>query len=224
LDKIPLQDLPSPIFFGPQNSFAATPIMPEPASTAVISTVASTVASSLSLARLISDIKNTPADVKTCFDLTHRIEADLQTLVNLRARHEKYLLTVPGTLKRLDDIVYATKDGILNVCRLLEGCREEVYEGNTIPLGRKMKWVLGDSVAFSRRTANLQQQHAAINVEIMSLRQIDMLKPLERIATTTFENVELLSMERKGAKKRDSSQSRKDKGKYCDFLAFQQVS
>jgi hypothetical protein len=30
-------------------------------------------------------------------------------------------------------------------------------------------------------------------------------------------------MERKGAKKRDSSQSRKDKGKYCDFLAFQQI-
>jgi hypothetical protein len=104
LDKIPLQDLPSPIFFGPQNSFAATPIMPEPASTAVISTVASTVASFLSLARLIPDIKNTPADVKTCFDLTHRIEADLQTLVNLRARHEKYLLTVPETLKRLDDM------------------------------------------------------------------------------------------------------------------------
>jgi hypothetical protein len=156
LDKIPLQDPPSPKFFGPQNSFAATPIMPEPASTAVISTVASNVASSFSLATLISDIKNTPADLKTYFDLTHRIEADLQTLVNFRARHEKYLLTVPETLKRLDDIVYATKDGILNVCRLLEVCREEVYEGNTIPLGSEMKWVLGDSVAFARRTANLQ--------------------------------------------------------------------
>jgi hypothetical protein len=138
----------------------------------------------------------------------------LQTLTNLRARHEKYLLTVPETLKRLDDIIYATKDSILDVCRLLEGCREEVYEGNTIPLGSKMKWVLGDSVAFTRRTANLQQQHAAINVEIMSLRQIDMLKPLERIATTTFENLELLSMERKGPKKRDSTQSKRDKGKY----------
>lgn len=66
-----------------------------------------------------------------------------------------------------------------------------------------MKWVLGDSVAFARRTANLQQQHAALNVEIVSLRQIDMLKPLERIATTTFENVELLSMERKKTQKRD---------------------
>jgi hypothetical protein len=111
----------------------------------------------------------------------------------------------------------------LDLCRLLEGCREEVYEGNAIPLASKMKWVLGDSVAFARRTANLQQQHAAINVEIMSLRQIDMLKPLERIATTTFENLELLSMERKGAKKRDSTQSKKDKGKHREFPAFKQV-
>jgi hypothetical protein len=178
--------------------------MPEPATTAIISTVASTVTSSLTLARFIADIKNTPTDVKTCFDLTHRIEDDLQTLINLRTRHEKYLLTVPDTLKRLDGIIYATKESILDVCRLLEGCRKEVYEGNTIPLGSKMKWVLGDNVAFTRRTANLQQQHAALNVEIVNLRQIDMLQPLQRIATTTFENVELLSMERKKAQKRDS--------------------
>jgi hypothetical protein len=100
--------------------------MPQPASTAAVSTVTSTVASSFSLARLISDIKNTPTDVKTCFNLTHRIEADLQTLVNLRARYERYPLTVPETPKRLDDIVYATKDGIMNVSRLLEGYREDV--------------------------------------------------------------------------------------------------
>lgn len=66
-----------------------------------------------------------------------------------------------------------------------------------------MKWVLGDNRAFERRTANLQLQHAALNVEILSLRQIDMLKPLEKIATTTFENVELLSMERRKGQKRD---------------------
>jgi len=178
--------------------------MPEPTAAAIISTVASTISSSLTIARFITDIKNTPTDVKTCFDLTHRIEEDVQTLLNLRARHEKYLLTVPDTLKRLDRIIYATRDSILDVCRLLEGCRKEVYEGNSIPLGSKMKWVLGDSVAFGRRTANLQQQHAALNVEIVGLRQIDMLKPLERIATTTFENLELLSMERKKGQKKDS--------------------
>jgi hypothetical protein len=120
-------------------------------------------------------------------------------------------LTVPDTLKRLDRIIHATKESILDVCRLLEGCRKEVYEGNTIPLGSKMKWVLGDSVAFARRTSNLQQQHAALNVEIVNLSHMDMLKPLERIATTTFENVELLSMERKKTQKRDS---RLDKGEF----------
>jgi hypothetical protein len=189
--------------------------MPEPATTtAIVSTVASTINSSLNIARFISDIKNTPTDVKTCFDLTRRIEEDLSTLINLRPRHEKYLLTVPETLKRIDRIIHGTKEGILDVCRLLEGCREEVYEGHTIPLSRKMKWVLGDSVAFSRRTTNLQQQHAAVNVEILSLRQMDMLKPLERIATTTFENLELLGMERKktagGTQK--TKESRLDKG------------
>src|SRR5450432_2570600 len=137
--------------------------MPEPATTtAIVSTVASTINSSLNIARFISDIKNTPTDVKTCFDLTRRIEEDLSTLINLRSRHEKYLLTVPDTLKRIDRIIHCTREGILDVCRLLEGCREEVYEGHMIPLSRKMKWVLGDSVAFSRRTTNLQQQHAAV--------------------------------------------------------------
>jgi hypothetical protein len=50
-----------------------------------------------------------------------------------------------------------------------------------------------------------------------------MRKPLKLIATTIFENMELLSMERKGAKKRDSPQSRKVKGKYCEFMVSQPV-
>ena len=178
--------------------------MPEPIT--IVSTVTSTVSSSLTIAKFIKDIKNTPTDVKTCFDLTQRVKDDVQTLISLRARHEKYLLTVPDTLKHLDRIICDTNDSILDVCSLLEGCRKEVYEDNMIPFGRKVKWVLGDSAAFARRTANLQQQHATLNREILGLRQIDILKPLERLATTTFENVELLSMERK------KTQSRLDKG------------
>lgn len=49
---------------------------------------------------------------------------------------------------------------------LLEGCRREVYKDGKIPFSNKMRWVLGDSSAFIRRTANLQQQNAALNVEI----------------------------------------------------------
>jgi hypothetical protein len=97
---------------------------------------------------------------------------------------------------------------------------EKMYEGNALPLGSKMNWISGDSVAFARRTANLLQQLAAINAEIMSLRQINMLQLLERLATTTFENVELLGMDRKGAKKRDSPQGRKDEANYGEFMCF----
>jgi hypothetical protein len=173
--------------------------MPDP--TGIVPPVAAAITASLTIATFIKDIKNTPADVKACFDLTSRVDEDLQYLISLRKTHEKYLSTVSDTANRQDRMIHATGKSILDICRLLEGCRKELYEGNTIPLSSRMKWVLGDSGAFLRRTSNLQQQHAAINAEIAYLRQLDMLKPLEMIATTTFENLELLSM---GRKKRGS--------------------
>jgi hypothetical protein len=165
--------------------------------TSLVSNVTSSISSSLTIAKFVSDLKNTPTDVKTCFDLTARIDTDLQYLISLRSKHEKYFLTVPDNLDRLDHVIYSARQSLLDICMLLEGCRKEIYERGKIPFSSKMRWVLGDSGAFTRRTVNLQQQHAAMNVEIAFLRQIDLLKPLERMATTTFENVELLSMESK---------------------------
>jgi hypothetical protein len=165
--------------------------------TALLSNVASSALSAVEIARFINEVKSTPTDVKTCFDLTTRVDADLQYLISLKIRHEKYLATIPETLRRLDQIIFGARESVMDVCGLLEGCRKEVYERGRIPFSNKMRWVLGDSSAFIRRTANLQQQHASLNVEIAFLRQIDLLKPLERMATTTFENVELLSMERR---------------------------
>jgi hypothetical protein len=66
-----------------------------------------------------------------------------------------------------------------------------------------VRWVLGDSMAFSRRTPNLQQQHAAINAEIAYMRLIEGLKSLRDLTTSTvFENAELLSMSRKRSSSR----------------------
>jgi hypothetical protein len=88
------------------------------------------------------------------------------------------------------------------VGRLLEGCRKEAH-GGTVPLQGRVKLVQSDSVAFSRRSANLQQQHAAINIEIAYMRQLEALKPLTDLANTTiFENAELLSMNRKRSSSR----------------------
>jgi hypothetical protein len=178
--------------------------MPEPTTiaTAVFSTVGSTISASLVLASFFKDIKNTPTDVKTCFDLTHRVRQDLDHLISLRRRHVKYLNTIPDIAIRVDDVIHAASQSIEDACKLLEGCRKEAYEGHTIPFNRKVQWVLGDSAAFARRTSNLQQQHAAVILEVTHLRQVDMLKPLETMATTTFENLELLTMERKKASSR----------------------
>jgi hypothetical protein len=176
--------------------------MPEPTAiaTAVFSTVGSTISTSLVLATFYKDIKNTPTDVQTCFDLTHRVTQDLSHLISLRRRHTKYLNTVPDIARRVDGIIHSTSQSIGDACKLLENCRKEAYEGHTIPFSKKVQWVLGDSAAFARRTSNLQQQHAALILEITHLRQVDMLKPLEAMATTTFENLELLTMERKNAR------------------------
>lgn len=173
--------------------------MPEPTAiaTAVFSTVGSTISTSLVLATFYKDIKNTPTDVQTCFGLTNRVTQDLNHLISLRRRHAPYLRTVPDIARRVDDIIYATSQSVGDACKLLENCRKEAYEGHTIPFSKKVQWVLGDSAAFSRRTSNLQQQHAALMLEITHLRQVDVLKPLEPIATTTFENLQLLTMERK---------------------------
>ncbi|PQE28125.1 hypothetical protein CJF30_00010229 [Rutstroemia sp. NJR-2017a BBW] len=177
--------------------------MGDPAS--MIGGVAGTISSSISIISFINNIKNTPTDVKTCFALTHRVSTDLEHLILLRNQHHKYLREDPTSASRIDGIISSAKSGILDICQVLEGCRKEIYEDGSIPLRRKMSWVLGDSAAFTRRSLNLQQQHAAINTEIMFLRQLSVLKPLERTMTTTFENVHLLSMRERRRRERGGS-------------------
>jgi hypothetical protein len=161
------------------------------------------ISSTLLTTQFIKAIKNAPIDVKTCLSLTNRVEEDRKYLISLQRQHQKYLETVPIIANRQNQIIHETRESIHDVCRLLERCRPEVYEGQNIPLGAKMRWALGDNAAFSRRTVNLQQQHAAIILEIAHLRQVEMLFPLEKIATTTFENLELLTME--GRKSQDKN-------------------
>ena len=174
-------------------------MMPEPISiaTTILSGVGSTAATTLKLANFFKDIKNTPTDIKTCFDLTNRVRLDLQHLISLRGKHVKYLATVPDIATHVDSIIHSTSESVEDASKLLEACRKEIYEENIIPYNRKVQWVLGDSAAFARRTSNLQQQHVATILEITHLRQVDMLKPLEIIATTTFENLELLTIKKK---------------------------
>jgi hypothetical protein len=176
-------------------------VMPDPASL-VLSGVGTAVNTTITLVRFVHELKNTPTDVKTCLDLVSRVDEDIQYVIELREKHLKHLSSTPDELKRLDRIISCANQSILDVGRLLEGCRREAH-GGQVPLGGRMKWVMGDSTAFSRRTANLQQQHAAINVEIAFLRNLEALQPIKEIliSNTTFENSELFSV----GKRRSSS-------------------
>ncbi|KAM3065653.1 hypothetical protein ACMFMG_011360 [Clarireedia jacksonii] len=171
--------------------------------TSLISGVAGTLSSSISIVSFINDVKNAPGDVETCFALIQRVSTDLEHLILLRNQNHKFLREDPTSTTRIGGIISSARNSILDICQVLEGCRKEIYQDQRIPLRQKMHWVLGDSAAFTRRSLNLQQQHAAINTEITFLRQVQVLKPLERTVTMTFENIHLLSMRERRGKEKD---------------------
>ncbi|KAF7886966.1 uncharacterized protein EAF02_003613 [Botrytis sinoallii] len=178
--------------------------MPDPITVSTIASVAGALSHSISIAAFVKDIKNTPADVKTCFSLTERVSTDLEHLILLRSQHSKYLSRSPFASKRLDGIINDVRESILDICRLLEGCRKEVYEGEHIPVKKRLQWVLGDGSAFERRRGNLQQQHIALLAEIGWLRGLEVGKGTGNLE---FENVELLSAGRRERKSSSVSQT-----------------
>jgi hypothetical protein len=172
---------------------------------AILSGIGSTVASVVTFSRVLFDVKNTRTDVKTCLDLVQRVDQDIQYAISLRTKNLKLLSEAPDELRRIDGIISAATESILDVGRLLEGCRPEAH-GGRVPFRGKVKWVLGDSTAFSRRTGNLQQQHAAINIEIMYMRGLEPPKTSQDPGTNTiFENTELFWMEQEQSSSKISS-------------------
>ncbi|KAJ8071468.1 hypothetical protein OCU04_001788 [Sclerotinia nivalis] len=193
--------------------------MPDPFTVTAIASVAGTLSNSIAIANFIKDIKNTPTDVKTCFALTHRVSTDLDHLLLLKSQHSKYISQNPFASKRLDGIISDARESILDICRLLEGCRKEVYEGGHIPVKKRINWVLGDGAAFERRRGNLQQQHVAVLAEIGWLRSLQVGREVERMEEMEFENVELLS---KGRRER-SGVSVSRAGKRFDKIGVEEL-
>jgi hypothetical protein len=79
---------------------------------------------------------------------------------------------------------------------LLEGCREEVHAGGNVPFTKRMRWVLGDSMAFKRREGNLQGVHLAVLSEVSFLRMREQAGETvsQMMECVSFENLDLLEM------------------------------
>jgi len=170
--------------------------MPDPITLGVFPGLSAAASAVVTSSKFIYDLKNTPVHVKTCLDLVARIVDDIQFAVSLRDRFLKLLSENPGDLKRLDRVIASAEQSILDIGRLLEGCREEAH-GRNVPLKWRMRWVLGDSAAFALRTGNLQQQHATILHEIAYLTSLDDKKRLKELRPNiAFENMDYMSSKR----------------------------
>lgn len=154
--------------------------------------------SCLHLAEFVYELKETPKDVKTCSALVKLISVDLKYLIALRMKtcNMAYLVQNPDLAQRIDDIIAVTQEGILDVGKLLEGCRQDIYAKGNVPVKARMKWVLADSKAFKIREGNLNGVHRAVLSEIQFLRMNESASETVKkvIEHDSFENLELLGM------------------------------
>ncbi|ESZ94390.1 hypothetical protein SBOR_5254 [Sclerotinia borealis F-4128] len=180
--------------------------MPDPITVSAIASVAGTLSNSIAIATFIKAIKNTPTDVKTCFALTRRVSTDLEHLLSLRSQHVKYLDRNPFAANRLEGIISDAREAIRDISIVLEGCRKEIYEGECIPVKKRIGWVLGDGAAFERRRGNLQQVHGVVVAEMGWLRGMGSGREEEGKGDgrvdMEFENLELLC----GGRRREGRQ------------------
>jgi hypothetical protein len=166
--------------------------MAEPVSVAVLSTISSLI----NYSRILYQLKNTPDDVRSCLSLISLVDTDLSYLISLRKTHLSALTTTPAILGRLDGIIGAAANALLDVGRLLEGVREEANRGRMNVTG-KFKWVLSDSQAFSRRVVTLQQAHNSVLNEIQGFKTKEGVGEIKgEMRREVWENTELFGMRR----------------------------
>lgn len=98
----------------------------------------------------------------------------------------------PVDAKRMDDIITSASESLTSIGALCERLNADAY-GGKVPYKKRLRWVLGDSASFDRRTRDLQAQHSAIQQEIAWLRSIELVVPLHSLVetNTAFDNFDL---------------------------------
>lgn len=158
----------------------------------LLSNVSGSVTAIVTLSNLILGLHNCPEEVKTCFSLVHLVNADIQHAVKLRTKHRDILAQRPVDAKRMDDIITSASVSLTSIGALCERLNADAHSGK-VPYKKRLRWVLGDSASFDRRTRDLQAQHSAIQQEISWLRTIELVAPLHTLTetNTVFDNFDL---------------------------------
>ena len=92
----------------------------------------------------------------------------------------------------MDDIITSASVSLTSIGALCERLNADAHSGK-VPYKKRLRWVLGDSASFDRRTRDLQAQHSAIQQEISWLRTIELVAPLHTLTetNTVFDNFDL---------------------------------
>jgi hypothetical protein len=89
----------------------------------------------------------------------------------------------------MDDIITSASESLTSIGALVERLNADA-NGGRVPYKKRLRWVLGDSASFDRRTRDLQAQHTAIQQEISWLRMIELVAPLHSLtdSNTSFDD------------------------------------
>jgi hypothetical protein len=158
----------------------------------VLSGLSGSITAAINVSNLVLGLRNCPEEVKTCFSLVNLVNADIQHAVKLRTMHRDLLAQRPVDAKRMDDVITSASVSLTSLGALCERLNADAH-GGKVPYAKRMRWVLGDSASFDRRTRDLQAQHSAIQQEIAWLRTIELIAPLQALteANTAFDNFDL---------------------------------
>nr|XP_036581366.1 uncharacterized protein CTRU02_08881 [Colletotrichum truncatum]KAF6789634.1 hypothetical protein CTRU02_08881 [Colletotrichum truncatum] len=148
------------------------------------------------------DVDQVPSRVRRNLELVQRCHRDLQHLIEIRNECLPILEKTTIVLNRVNEIIEAANQGLVEVCELVEKCRPDAYNGK-IPLRNRLEWVLFDSKEFTAQEPVISRHHASVLSEMNFLRQMALLAPQMqqqktvptseiREKTKIFDNVALL--------------------------------
>ncbi|KAF9880282.1 hypothetical protein CkaCkLH20_02236 [Colletotrichum karsti] len=122
------------------------------------------------------DVDQVPSQVRRSLELVQTCHRDLQHLIEIRNECLPLLDKTPIVLNRVNEIIAAANQGLLEVCQIVEKCRPDANNGR-VPFKNRVAWVMFDSREFRAQEPVISRHHAAVLSELNFLRQTALLAP-----------------------------------------------
>ncbi|KAH6886260.1 hypothetical protein B0T10DRAFT_550047 [Thelonectria olida] len=123
------------------------------------------------------DIAQVPSSVRHSLELVRTCYADVQHLIELRQTYLSLLEKRPPVLERVNTIITAATNGLVEVCAIVEKCRPEANKGR-VPFRQRVEWIFFDEKEIRAQEPVISRHHASVLAELNFLRQIALFAPV----------------------------------------------